>query len=103
LAAKIGKTINAGEVCMKTALLDLLICPACLPDERGLNETINTAAGEDILDGELQCPRCGRVYRIRDGIADLDPNGSGSANPAVRMPAEVLTISWPSWPMTGTS
>ena len=25
-------------------------------------------------------PRCGRVYRIRDGIADLDLNGSGSAN-----------------------
>jgi hypothetical protein len=43
LAAKIGKTINAGEVCMKKALLDLLICPACLPEERGLNETINTA------------------------------------------------------------
>lgn len=65
---------------MKKALLDLLICPACLPEERGLNETINTAAGEDILDGDLQCPRCRRVYRIRDGIADLDPAGSRSVN-----------------------
>jgi uncharacterized protein YbaR (Trm112 family)/ubiquinone/menaquinone biosynthesis C-methylase UbiE len=58
---------------MKKALLDLLICPACLPDEIKLQETIKEAPGEDILEGELFCPECGRGYPIEDGIADLEP------------------------------
>lgn len=66
---------------MKKALLDLLICPACLPDEIRLNETIREVSDEDILAGELICPQCSRNYRIENGIADLDPTDSmiGSA------------------------
>jgi len=64
---------------MKKALLELLICPACLPDEHRLHEKIRETAGEDILDGELNCPQCGKLYRIENGIADLEPNGSASS------------------------
>ena len=61
---------------MKKALLDLLICPACLPDEMQLKETIKEASGGDILGGELACPQCHRAYPIENGIANLDPNAS---------------------------
>lgn len=64
---------------MKKLLLELLICPACLPDEVRLLETINEISGEDIVDGELRCPECGNRYRIQNGIADLDPNPSSAA------------------------
>ena len=57
---------------MKKILLDLLICPACLPDENPLHEKIVESSGEDILAGELSCPGCGKCYPIEDGIADLE-------------------------------
>jgi len=58
---------------MKKALLDLLICPACLPDEVRLKENIREVSGDDILQGKMQCPSCGREYPIENGIADLEP------------------------------
>lgn len=61
---------------MKKALLDLLICPACLPDEIQLKETIREVSREDIVEGELACPQCRKVYPIENGIANLDPNAS---------------------------
>jgi uncharacterized protein YbaR (Trm112 family)/SAM-dependent methyltransferase len=61
---------------MKKALLGLLICPACLPDEIQLKETIKETSGGDILVGELACPQCRKVYPIENGVANLDPNGS---------------------------
>ncbi|GAB4340180.1 MAG: Trm112 family protein [Desulfobulbaceae bacterium] len=61
---------------MKRILLDLLICPSCLPEEHALQESVTSGAGDDIEEGELRCPACKRVFFIRDGIADLDPNGS---------------------------
>lgn len=63
---------------MKKALLALLICPACLPEENTLQEIIKETSGEDILEGVLSCPQCGKVYRIENGVADLDPNRSDS-------------------------
>lgn len=61
---------------MKKILLDVLICPACVPDEIRLQETIKQSSGEDIQEGELKCPACTRVYTIKNGIGDLNPNGS---------------------------
>ncbi|MDY0377975.1 MAG: Trm112 family protein, partial [Desulfobacterales bacterium] len=61
---------------MKKALLDLLICPACLPDEIQLKETIKEVSGCDIIKGELACPQCRRAYPIENGIANLDSNAS---------------------------
>ena len=59
---------------MKKDLISLLICPACLPGEVQLRESVREIAREDIESGELRCPACRRVYPIADGIADLDPN-----------------------------
>lgn len=59
---------------MKKALLDLLICPACLPAEIQLEETIKETSEADILAGELACQQCRKIYPIKNGIANLDPN-----------------------------
>lgn len=58
---------------MKSVLLNLLICPACLPAEIVLGSRIIKEEGEDILEGSLSCPQCGSVYPVREGIAFLDP------------------------------
>ncbi|MBU0988294.1 MAG: methyltransferase domain-containing protein [Proteobacteria bacterium] len=58
---------------MKKILLEMLICPACLPEENRLNSNILQAQGEDIVEGFLTCLQCEKVYPIRGGIAMLDP------------------------------
>lgn len=69
---------------MKNDLVSLLICPACLPAEVQLRESVQEIARGDIESGELRCPACRRVYPIADGIADLDlnpvPTGQQPAN-----------------------
>ena len=69
---------------MKNTLLDLLICPACLPAEVQLQASVREIARGDIETGELRCPRCSRVYPIDGGVADLDlavvPAGKHPAN-----------------------
>lgn len=56
---------------MKTFLLDLLICPACLPDERPLQPVALQMQQEDIISGQLTCETCSRNYPIREGVAFL--------------------------------
>jgi len=63
---------------MKEILLDMLICPRCLPEEVGLRESVAAASGADITTGTLRCERCGSDYPIREGIAFLEPNPSES-------------------------
>jgi uncharacterized protein YbaR (Trm112 family) len=58
---------------MKKLLIDILICPACLPDENRLTTEIIEEQDEDIFSGSLTCRQCGKVYPIRNGIALLDP------------------------------
>ncbi|HOP46913.1 MAG TPA: methyltransferase domain-containing protein [Desulfobacteraceae bacterium] len=61
---------------MNKRLLEILICPRCLPDEIQLAEKITDIKGNDIINGELRCPGCGKIYFIENGIADLAPNPS---------------------------
>jgi uncharacterized protein YbaR (Trm112 family) len=61
---------------MKNTLLDLLICPRCLPEEHRLKESIAEAERGDIIEGRLRCSRCQAVYPIHQGIAFLDPHNS---------------------------
>jgi uncharacterized protein YbaR (Trm112 family) len=61
------------QVSMKRLLTDLLICPACRPDENRLTCGIQETDGEDILTGSLDCKTCGTHYPIEDGIASLLP------------------------------
>lgn len=82
---------------MKKALLDVLICPACLPDENTLHEMIQEASGGDIVDGVLHCPHCGKHYPIADGIADLDvhaANGSVAAGNKYETAPVVSSYLW---------
>ncbi len=58
---------------MKKLLINILICPACLPDENRLTTKIIKEQDEDIFSGSLTCRQCGKVYPIRNGIAFLDP------------------------------
>ena len=61
---------------MLEQLLDLLICPACLPEERPLRANLKQVEAKDILEGELLCPMCGAIYPIREGLAELVPPGA---------------------------
>jgi SAM-dependent methyltransferase len=61
---------------MKKVLLDMLICPRCLPEEYRLQETIAQATKDDVTEGTLRCNRCTSIYTIQGGIGFLDPNHS---------------------------
>lgn len=65
---------------MKRFVLEMLVCPACLPDEIGLRENTLHAQADDIVEGDLHCPRCGIAYPIKDGIAFLAPASSSEDN-----------------------
>jgi len=51
---------------MKAKLLDLLACPVCGGDILLVHES--SREGDEIMDGELSCRKCGREYRIIRGI-----------------------------------
>ncbi len=56
---------------MNRHIVDLLICPSCLPEEMGLVLDAHESEGIDILRGILKCPQCRKHYAIAGGIADL--------------------------------
>ena len=58
---------------MKKQLLDLLICPNCLPQEHSLVADIIGQQDGDIQTGALKCPQCSSLFPIIDGVALLDP------------------------------
>lgn len=58
---------------MDRRLLDLLICPVCLPAEKPLRPAALTFAGDDVLTGRLDCSGCNRHYPIERGVAILLP------------------------------
>ena len=65
---------------MKTKLLELLICPSCLPLEVKLDAQVHEQEDDDIQKGVFHCSACSARYSIDDGIAflvpDYDPDGS---------------------------
>ena len=58
---------------MKSLLINILVCPACLPRENRLSCRVIKKRGDDILSGFLQCGSCNARYAIEDGIAVLLP------------------------------
>lgn len=58
---------------MNARLLDMLVCPACLPGEQPLALREDQSHGQEIETGTLACPGCGAQYAIADGLADLTP------------------------------
>uniref|UniRef100_A0A7V4GA78 Methyltransferase domain-containing protein n=1 Tax=Desulfobacca acetoxidans TaxID=60893 RepID=A0A7V4GA78_9BACT len=81
---------------MHQALLDLLICPRCLPGEQPLKATLAAVEGEDILEGMLGCAHCGTHYPIQEGIAFLDPHPreGGTGDNRYETPAVVSSYLW---------
>jgi len=77
--------------------MNMLICPACLPEEKALKIRKVKEEGEDILEGSLSCPRCKSVYPIRDGIAFLDPasfQGKPGSGSKYETPAVLSSYLW---------
>jgi len=62
---------------MKTKLLEMLICPACLPQEYALDLQADQVTDDDVIQGQLLCSHCGQSFPIQDGLADLDPGREG--------------------------
>jgi uncharacterized protein YbaR (Trm112 family) len=58
---------------MKKQLVELLICPHCLPGEFSLTADIQDESNDDIEKGSLTCPSCMSSFPISEGIANLDP------------------------------
>lgn len=80
---------------MKKSLLDLLICPRCLPAEHRLQEAEVHAVQDDLLDGELRCRHCAARYPIRDGLAFLTPQTPNAAAPnRYETPALLASYLW---------
>lgn len=63
---------------MKKFLLDILVCPECVPKDISLQLSCSKTADNDIFEGKLTCPACENHYEISDGIAILLPARSRS-------------------------
>ncbi len=82
---------------MKKNLLDLLICPRCLPQEFPLHEVTREVSRNDIVEGVLRCGHCSAQYSIREGIAFLEPYPSSHeyrSNNRYETPQVVSSYLW---------
>jgi len=82
---------------MKKEILEMVICPVCLPEEQGLNPHIKEEEENDILEGFLSCAHCGREYPIQNGIAFLDPDSSPTQQAAASKYEEAPVLSSYLW------
>jgi len=82
---------------MKKSLLDLLVCPTCLPREIPLKGVVYESDDGDILSGHLLCKSCGSKYDIDDGIAVLLPQSALKASPSQNRYEEKHVISSYLW------
>ncbi|MHB1435803.1 MAG: methytransferase partner Trm112 [Thermoplasmata archaeon] len=63
---------------MRRELTEILRCPVC----RGELRLIETESRSDeVLTGQLDCPRCVRSYPIREGVPDLLPPEPSRSTP----------------------
>ena len=77
---------------MKPFLLELLICPACLPEESPLQATQLDVQQQDIISGQMLCKVCRRSYPIRQGVAFLTaPSQPSNLSPSKYETAAVLS------------
>jgi SAM-dependent methyltransferase len=58
---------------MQRRLLELLICPRCLPAEKPLRASMCELRGDEVYAATLDCPKCRATYPICDGLATLLP------------------------------
>lgn len=55
---------------MRRDLMEILACPMCKGE---LELSVRKEDPQEILEGELRCPRCSEAYPIEDGIPNLLP------------------------------
>ncbi len=79
---------------MKKQLLDLIICPRCLPSEYPFVAEIDQEQGGDIETATLACPQCGARFPIVDGVAMLDPHASDSQRSANKYETDEVVSSY---------
>src|SRR6056297_589491 len=79
---------------MKKALMDMLICPACLPREHALSLHAEQTSDGDIIQGQLSCTNCGQVFPIRDGLANLDSRRTQRSQSKYEKPTVVSSYLW---------
>jgi len=79
---------------MKAYLLDLLVCPRCLPAELPLAADILDERNNDIEAGSLYCAQCGTSYPIANGAALLDPQATDTQRAANRYETDEVLSSY---------
>ena len=79
---------------MKKQLLELIVCPRCLPREHALIADIIHECDGDIETGALKCPQCGGLFPIIDGMALLDPHATGSQRASNKYETEEVVSSY---------
>ncbi len=79
---------------MKHFLLDLLVCPTCLPQEVPLLTGVREANDEELLEGDLCCSSCGNIYPVEDGLGILLPEGTRQAEQRYEESETVAAYLW---------
>jgi uncharacterized protein YbaR (Trm112 family) len=82
---------------MKSAIAEILVCPACLPEEVRLALDVHESEGGEVIGGELRCRQCLTVYPIAGGIAILyphQPNPASGTNSKYEEPEVVSSYLW---------
>ena len=79
---------------MKKHLLDLIICPRCLPGEYPFIVDIGREHEGDIETGSLSCPQCGARFPIVEGVALLDPHATDSQRTANKYEIDEVVSSY---------
>jgi SAM-dependent methyltransferase/uncharacterized protein YbaR (Trm112 family) len=79
---------------MNTRLVEMLVCPACLPVEKPLRLEAEQEEGTEIVRGTLTCPACGAKYEIADGVADLVAPGTDVPTEQGKYDTERLAASY---------
>ncbi len=79
---------------MKRQLLELIVCPQCLPYEYSLVADIISERDGDIETGTLKCPHCAALFPITEGIALLDPFGADHQKSANKYETDEVVSSY---------
>ena len=64
---------------MLPELLNILVCPSCLPEEHPLRWSSGEVRNGDLWRGSLVCPACATRHPVIDGVAEVLPR---SVSPA---------------------
>lgn len=79
---------------MKKQLIELLICPRCLPAEHPLELSVTLEADQDIESGTLTCPTCSTHFPIEEGVAHLTPEQGAIPGNKYEDPEVVSSYLW---------